>query len=148
MVSSWDDPEHGLAFDLLPLSSQQEQVLTGHDAGVITIDLAESDDARRERVRQEMGEPYRTMLGHLRGDGEGVQPVEPVSMSCQIDHAAAQRVAVEGVPSDGGEGVEQRRERIDGAARCLALLHCHCLVHMFDYGMGKAAAQGHPQFNG
>ena len=33
---------------------------------MITIDLAESDDARREARRLELGEPYRTMLGHLR----------------------------------------------------------------------------------
>jgi hypothetical protein len=53
-----------LAFDLL--SSEHEPVATGHADGVITIDLAESDDARREARRAELGEPYRTMLGHLR----------------------------------------------------------------------------------
>jgi len=53
-----------LAFDLL--SSQWAPVLTGHDDGVITIDLAESDDARREQRRAELGEPYRTVLGHFR----------------------------------------------------------------------------------
>jgi hypothetical protein len=52
------------AFDLLP--SRSEPVVTGHDSGVITIDLAESDDARREQRRAELGEPYRTMLGHFR----------------------------------------------------------------------------------
>ena len=39
---------------------------TGHADGVITLDLAESDDAHRERLREQMGEPYRTLLGHLR----------------------------------------------------------------------------------
>jgi hypothetical protein len=53
-----------LAFDLL--SSRTGPVVTGHDNGIITIDLAESDDARRERRRAELGEPYRTMLGHFR----------------------------------------------------------------------------------
>ena len=53
-----------LAFDLL--TSRPEPVVTGHDDGVITIDLAESDDARRERRRAELGELYRTMLGHFR----------------------------------------------------------------------------------
>jgi hypothetical protein len=53
-----------LAFDLL--SSRTGPVVTGHNDGVITIDLAESDDARRERRRAELGEPYRTMLGHFR----------------------------------------------------------------------------------
>jgi hypothetical protein len=56
--------EGGLAFDLLP--SRSEPVVTGHDDGLITIDLAESDDARREQRRAELGEPYRTMLGHFR----------------------------------------------------------------------------------
>ena len=36
------DPENGLAFDLL--SSVAENVVIGHEDGVITIDLAESDD--------------------------------------------------------------------------------------------------------
>ncbi len=39
---------------------------TGHADGVITLDLAESDDDQRERRRVQMGEPYRTLLGHLR----------------------------------------------------------------------------------
>jgi hypothetical protein len=41
-------------------------VTTGHADGVITVDLAESNDAHREQMREELGEPYRTMLGHLR----------------------------------------------------------------------------------
>jgi hypothetical protein len=63
-----------LRFDLL--SSAQEPVTTGHADGVITIDLAESDDARREQRRTELGEPYRTMLGHLRHElGHYFQPL-------------------------------------------------------------------------
>ncbi|MGJ9422765.1 zinc-binding metallopeptidase family protein [Aeromicrobium sp. CF3.5] len=58
------DEENGLAFDLL--SSVEESVTTGHDSGVITLDLAESDDAHREKVRVDLDEPYRTMLGHFR----------------------------------------------------------------------------------
>jgi hypothetical protein len=50
--------------------------MTGHGDGVITIDLAESDDASREARRQELGEPYRTMLGHLRHElGHYFQPL-------------------------------------------------------------------------
>jgi hypothetical protein len=56
--------ELGLAFDLL--SSRFDQVLIGHDDGLITLDLAESDDAHREQVRHQMGEAYRTVLGHFR----------------------------------------------------------------------------------
>lgn len=58
------DPQRGLAFDLL--SSESEQVMTGHDDGVITLDLAEGDDVHREQLRVEMDEPYRTLLGHFR----------------------------------------------------------------------------------
>ncbi len=54
----------GLAFDLL--SSSAVKVITGHDNGVITLDLAEADDGRRERLRLELNEPYRTVLGHFR----------------------------------------------------------------------------------
>jgi hypothetical protein len=41
-------------------------VMTGHVHGLITIDLAEADDAERERRRRHMHEPYRTALGHFR----------------------------------------------------------------------------------
>jgi len=58
------DPSHGLAFDLL--SSATEKVFTGHDDGLVTLDLAEGDDVHREQLRVEMDEPYRTLLGHFR----------------------------------------------------------------------------------
>jgi len=58
------DPARGLAFDLL--SPAQGEVTTGHEEGVITLDLAEGDDVHRERLRIEMAEPYRTLLGHFR----------------------------------------------------------------------------------
>ncbi len=64
VVSKEDDPDDGLAFDLL--SSVDENVVIGHADGIITIDLAESDDAHREKVRSQLAEPYRTMLGHFR----------------------------------------------------------------------------------
>jgi hypothetical protein len=63
-----------LAFDLL--SSEHQRVTTGHADGLITIDLAESDDVRREERRSQLGEPYRTMLGHLRHElGHYFQPL-------------------------------------------------------------------------
>lgn len=58
------DPDYGLAFRLL--SSAHENVITGHENGVITLDLAEGDDVHREQLRVEMEEPYRTLLGHFR----------------------------------------------------------------------------------
>ncbi len=63
-----DDPEHGLAFDFLadPPESHAAGVMTGHDNGLITLALKEADDVVREKTRSEMGEPYRTLLGHFR----------------------------------------------------------------------------------
>jgi hypothetical protein len=54
----------GLAFDLL--SSTERKVITGHDDGLITLDLAEADDEHREHLRLHLNEPYRTLLGHFR----------------------------------------------------------------------------------
>ncbi len=59
-----DNPSTGLAFDLL--SSATQSVITGHDNGLITLDLAEGDDVHREQMRVELAEPYRTLLGHFR----------------------------------------------------------------------------------
>jgi hypothetical protein len=60
----------GLAFDFLydpsAETAGQAEILTGHDGGVITLNLIEADDVERERIRRAMGEPYRTVLGHFR----------------------------------------------------------------------------------
>jgi hypothetical protein len=56
----------GLAFDFKADTDLDEPVLTGHSGGLITINIAEADDAERERRRTAMGEPYRTLLGHFR----------------------------------------------------------------------------------
>jgi hypothetical protein len=64
IVGRDEDPRYGLAFDLL--SSENEMVFTGHDDGVITLNLDEGDDVHREQLRIAMDEPYRTMLGHFR----------------------------------------------------------------------------------
>jgi hypothetical protein len=68
LESRADNPERGLAFDFLadPPERHASGVMTGHDNGLITLALKEADDVTRERVRSEMGEPYRTLLGHLR----------------------------------------------------------------------------------
>ncbi len=64
IVGRDEDTQYGLAFDLL--SSEQDKVFTGHENGVITLDLAEGDDVHREQLRIAMDEPYRTLLGHFR----------------------------------------------------------------------------------
>jgi hypothetical protein len=63
-----EDPQHGLAFDFLgdDTASHGQRVMTGHDNGLITLALREADDAEREKIRSEMGEPYRALLGHFR----------------------------------------------------------------------------------
>jgi hypothetical protein len=60
-----EDPERGLAFDILK-PSPGSQVMTGHKDGIITLNLEEADDARREQIRTAMHEPYRTLVGHFR----------------------------------------------------------------------------------
>ena len=56
-----------LAFDLL--SSEHQRVATGHADGIITIDLAESDDARREARHDAGGSHARARSA---GDGWGI----------------------------------------------------------------------------
>src|ERR1700749_81568 len=60
-----EEPKHGLIFNFLA-DTPAQKVLTGHENGIITIALAEADEIERERRRVEMGEPYRTLLGHFR----------------------------------------------------------------------------------
>jgi hypothetical protein len=63
-----DIGDQGLAFDFLADVEDMpaSKVMTGHDDGLITIALAEADDVERERRRNAMREPYRTLLGHFR----------------------------------------------------------------------------------
>jgi hypothetical protein len=62
--------EIGIAFDFLadPIGAGPggEHVLTGHDNGLITLNVAEADSPEREKRRVAMGEAYRTLLGHFR----------------------------------------------------------------------------------
>lgn len=64
-----EDAKQGLVFDFLsppPGEDGRGKILTGHDNGEITLNVAEADDAFRAEIRQKMGEPYRTLLGHFR----------------------------------------------------------------------------------
>ncbi len=58
----------GLSFEFKANSpdAAAPRVVTGHANGLITIDVAEADDAEREKTRTAMHEPYRTLLGHMR----------------------------------------------------------------------------------
>jgi hypothetical protein len=66
VVSRHDDPEAGLAFEFLENFDGGPPVHTGHNDGLITVNIAEADDAHRASARVRMNEPYRTLLGHFR----------------------------------------------------------------------------------
>ena len=69
LKSRAEDPSGGVAFQFMADPEAGEtgaRVMTGHDNGIITINIAEADDAERERRRTTMHEPYRTVLGHMR----------------------------------------------------------------------------------
>jgi hypothetical protein len=60
-----DDPVAGLSFSFLA-DENDIRVLTGHDEGLITLNIVEADAVEREKMRTDMHEPYRTLLGHFR----------------------------------------------------------------------------------
>lgn len=65
----WQDSQRGLVFAFLEDEHTPEgvqQVLTGHASGRITVNIAEADEMRREQARIQLGEAYRTLLGHMR----------------------------------------------------------------------------------
>jgi hypothetical protein len=110
-----DDPAHGLGFEFLadPPHAPGPTVLTGHESGLITISLAEADDAERERRRTQMGEPYRTLLGHFRHevghhywdllvrDGGRIDAFRALFGDERDDYdAALQRHYAQGAPAD------------------------------------------------
>jgi hypothetical protein len=70
VISKVLQPVTGLEFQFLSdsdrLSGDRGRVLTGHDDGLITINIAEADDVYRETQRLHQHEPYRTLLGHFR----------------------------------------------------------------------------------
>ncbi len=61
----YPDDHEGLAFEFLAASDDQP-VLTGHNNGLITLNISEADPSYREWTRESMQEPYRTLLGHFR----------------------------------------------------------------------------------
>lgn len=74
--SMYKDPELGLEFCFMedikeyqPFTQElitYNQIMTGHHSGTITINIEEADPILREVMRQNMNEPYRTTLGHIR----------------------------------------------------------------------------------
>ena len=67
VLNKIDDPAQGMSFRFMEQSREGgHRVLTGHDNGIITLNISEADDVERERMRLSMREPYRTILGHFR----------------------------------------------------------------------------------
>jgi hypothetical protein len=58
--------------DALPPANQwrsvgtAEKVFTSHDAGLITINIREAEEVEREKLRVDMREKHRTLIGHFR----------------------------------------------------------------------------------
>lgn len=64
-IASKLEKTDGIAFDFLSENNEQK-ALTGHANGVVTILLSEADSVKREQLKKDMNEPYRTLLGHFR----------------------------------------------------------------------------------
>jgi hypothetical protein len=107
-----EDEDKGLAFDFLA-STPAQHVTTGHASGVVTLNIEEADDARREQIRGELREPYRTLLGHLRHEvghyywdrlvagTPGLEPFRALFGDERADYVAAlQRNYDQGPPPD------------------------------------------------
>jgi hypothetical protein len=105
-----EDPENGLMFDFLRSPPDGPRVLTGHANGLITLNVDEADDARRERIRLDLHEPYRTLLGHFRHevghyywdrlvrDGPWLEPYRRLFGDERTDYAAALRANYQNGP--------------------------------------------------
>jgi hypothetical protein len=66
VIPKSEDAECGLAFDFLEALPDGPPVVTGHADGVVTLNVAEADDDYREKNRESLREPYRTVVGHIR----------------------------------------------------------------------------------
>ena len=64
------DRHNGLAFKFLEGPGlnrvERKPVMIGHNQGIITLNIAEANDAIRIKIREDMKERYRTLLGHFR----------------------------------------------------------------------------------
>jgi hypothetical protein len=109
------DPERGLAFELKN-DSGEARVLTGHDEGLITLNLKEADPVAREKARAAMRERYRTLLGHFRHeighyywnllvrDSEHLTRVRDLFGDEQLDYTQALERYYSREPSDAWKG--------------------------------------------
>ena len=84
-----DQNPGGLEFHFLSDTTEpngdQSRVMTGHDNGLITINVAEADDVYREQQRTQQHEPYRTLLGHFRHESGHYYWDQLINNSPRID---------------------------------------------------------------
>ena len=108
-----EDPERGVMFDFLRSPAEGPRVLTGHASGLVTLNVEEADDAKREKIRHNLREPYRTLLGHFRHeighyywdrlvwDTKWLEPFRALFGDERADYAAALKTNYEnGPPAD------------------------------------------------
>jgi len=107
-----------LAFDFLGdtnVSNNSEDegdcVLTGHANGLITLNIKEADSAYREKMRNNMAESYRTLLGHFRHesghyywdllvrDSDWLKPVRALFGDDTVDYSEALKAHYENGPA-------------------------------------------------
>ena len=108
-----EDTERGLMFDFLRSLPGKPAVMTGHANGLITLNIEEADDAKREKIKHDLREPYRTLLGHFRHevghyywdllvrDSEWLQPFRRLFSDERADYAESlKRHYKNGPPAD------------------------------------------------
>ena len=61
-----DNAEKGLIFEFLEDNDPNRKVITQHDDGRIELNINEADEAKRVKNKLDLGERYRTLLGHFR----------------------------------------------------------------------------------
>ncbi|MEO6316357.1 MAG: putative zinc-binding peptidase [Chitinophagaceae bacterium] len=66
VVSKDGEQETGIAFDFMADTDPKQKVMTGHDSGTITLNIEEADEKLRVKHKLDLGERYRTLLGHFR----------------------------------------------------------------------------------
>lgn len=71
LLNGWADPQRGLLLDFIEDARSSDEypetfVSTGYLGGIITVNALEADTVARATAQDELGESYRTVLGHLR----------------------------------------------------------------------------------
>ncbi|MBC7388009.1 MAG: putative zinc-binding metallopeptidase [Opitutaceae bacterium] len=66
VISKSQNFSKGLSFEFKADLFPNQKVTTGHFKGVITLNIKEANEVERIRHQLDLGEKYRTLLGHLR----------------------------------------------------------------------------------